>query len=69
MDGGASAIVLYDSDCGFCRWALAQVLRWDRAQRLRPVPIESDEGNALLTGVPLDERLESWHLVLGDGRR
>ncbi len=26
-----SWLVFYDADCGFCRWALAGVLRWDRA--------------------------------------
>ena len=69
MDRGSSAIVLYDHDCGFCRWALAKILRWDRAQRLRPVPIESAEGGALLADLPHEQRLASWHLVLEDGRR
>jgi hypothetical protein len=22
--------LIYDSDCGFCRWLLAKVLAWDR---------------------------------------
>ena len=61
------AIVLYDLDCGFCRWALAKVLAWDRTGRLRPVPIQSGEGQRLLGGVPEDERLASWHLVTADG--
>ena len=65
-----AATVLYDRDCGFCRWSLAKVLRWDRARRLRPVPIQSDEGRRLLdaAGVPEERRLESWHLVHPDGR-
>ena len=69
MDRGSSAIVLYDRDCGFCRWSLAKILRWDRAGRLRPVPIESPEGDALLADMPPEQRLASWHLVLEDGRR
>ena len=36
--------ILFDSDCGFCRWTLGWVLRWDRARRLRPVEIQAPEG-------------------------
>ena len=61
------ATVLYDRDCGFCRWTLAQILNWDRAKRLRPLAIQSDEGQRLLAQVPTHERLESWHLVTPDG--
>jgi predicted DCC family thiol-disulfide oxidoreductase YuxK len=62
-------IVLYDRDCGFCRWCLAQVLALDHDRRLRPVPIDSDEGDALLADMPQREREASWHLVFPDGRR
>ena len=50
------ARILYDPDCGFCRWTLAWVLRWDRRRRLEPVPIETPED------------LDSWHFERG-GRR
>ena len=63
-----NANVLYDRDCGFCRWTLAQILRLDRERRLRPLPIQSDEGQRLLAGVPEDVRLASWHLVTADGQ-
>jgi predicted DCC family thiol-disulfide oxidoreductase YuxK len=63
-----NATVLYDRDCGFCRWTLAQILRWDRDRRLRPLPIQSGEGQRLLAGVPEEERLASWHLVTADGK-
>ena len=46
----------YDRDCGFCRWALGWVLRWDRRHRLWPVPIENPDD------------LDSWHFER-DGRR
>ncbi len=69
MDRGSTATVLYDHDCGLCRWLLAKILRWDRAQRLRPVAIESAEGGAMLADMPQEQRLASWHLVLEDGRR
>lgn len=60
--------VLYDADCGFCRWTLALLLRRDRAGRLLPLPIESPEGDELLGGMPREERLRSAHAVTPDGR-
>jgi predicted DCC family thiol-disulfide oxidoreductase YuxK len=55
--------VLYDRDCGFCKWALDKILLWDRRRRLRPVAIQSDEGQRLLVAIAPERRLESWHLV------
>jgi predicted DCC family thiol-disulfide oxidoreductase YuxK len=55
--------LLFDPDCGFCKASLAVLLRWDRHSRLRPVPLGSEEANALLRGMPEDERMASWHLV------
>jgi predicted DCC family thiol-disulfide oxidoreductase YuxK len=60
------ATVLYDRDCTFCRWSLDKVLAWDRG-RLRPVEIQSEEGQRLLAAVPERARLESWHLVTPEG--
>jgi predicted DCC family thiol-disulfide oxidoreductase YuxK len=57
------AIVLYDSDCGFCRWSLAKLLRWDRRGTLRPVALQEPEAASLLPGMSEEERLASWHLV------
>jgi predicted DCC family thiol-disulfide oxidoreductase YuxK len=62
-----NATLLYDSDCGFCRWCLGKVLAWDRRRSIRPVAIHSEEADRLLTGIPEDERLASWHLVDADG--
>ncbi len=59
--------ILYDADCGFCRWALGWVLRWDRERRLRPVALQSPEGESLLEPMDHDRRLASWHLVDADG--
>lgn len=56
-------VVLYDADCGFCRWTLAKLLAWDRRGALRPVPIDSEEGERLLAGMEREQRLASWHLV------
>jgi len=62
-----TATVLYDVDCGFCRWALARVLAWDRAGRLRPVAIQDDEGQVLLARLDPEARLASWHVAFPDG--
>jgi len=64
MDG---AVILYDSDCGFCRWVTDRILAWDRAGRLRPVALQSAEAAERLPGLTPDERLSSWHLVASDG--
>lgn len=60
--------VLYDDDCGFCKWSLDKLLAWDRRRRLRPVAIQSEEGERLLAEIPEAERLDSWHLVDPQGR-
>jgi predicted DCC family thiol-disulfide oxidoreductase YuxK len=60
--------VLYDADCGFCRWTVERIEAWDRSGRVIPVPIQSECGERLLASVPPARRLDSWHLVTGDGR-
>ena len=60
-------VVLYDQDCGFCKWSLNKILVWDRKRGLRPVAIQSAEGQRFLAGVAEDRRLESWHVVRPDG--
>ena len=62
------AVVLYDHDCGFCRWTLGLLLRWDRRRRLWPAPISGPAGDRWLSGMPVEERLASWHLVEAGGR-
>ncbi len=58
------AIIVYDSDCGFCRWALARILAWDRRGRLRPVALQDDAAVLLLPGMDAEERARSWHIVI-----
>ena len=60
-------VLLYDQDCGFCKWSLDKILAWDRTKRLRAVPIQSDEGGRLLAEVDPNARLDSWHLMRADG--
>jgi len=62
------AILLYDSDCGFCRWSVDRILRWDRGGKLRPVALQSREAEELLTGMDRERMMASWHLVTSDGR-
>jgi predicted DCC family thiol-disulfide oxidoreductase YuxK len=56
-------VVLYDEDCGFCRWALGWILRWDRSGQLRPVSLQSAEAETILTGMDPQKRMASWHLL------
>src|SRR5262245_23306033 len=61
-------VILYDADCGFCRWSLAKLLAWDRRQVLRPVALQlRADSDRLLGGMDEQMRMASWHLVLPDG--
>jgi predicted DCC family thiol-disulfide oxidoreductase YuxK len=62
-------IVLYDADCGFCRWAMAWAVRHDREQVLVTAPIQSPLGSELLADIALAERLRAAHVVSDDGHR
>jgi len=59
--------VLYDADCGFCRWSVAHLLLADKQSALLPLTIQSAEGQKLLSQVPQAERLSSAHCVTPDG--
>ena len=61
------AVLLFDEDCGFCRWAADRVLRWDRRGALRALPIQSEEGGRLLDGMDDRRKLNSWHLASPGG--
>jgi predicted DCC family thiol-disulfide oxidoreductase YuxK len=62
------AALIYDDDCGFCRWSVARIVSWDRRHRMRPVRLRSGEADRLLGDMPAERRAESWHLVTDDGR-
>lgn len=62
-------LVLYDGDCGFCKWLLAGLLRLDRARRLRPIALQSPEAEVLLADLDPAERMASMHVVSPDGAR
>jgi predicted DCC family thiol-disulfide oxidoreductase YuxK len=63
-------VLLYDRECGFCRWSLGVVLAWDRRGRLRPVALQEPEANVLLADLDAEQRMASWHLLApGESRR
>ncbi|HKO38745.1 MAG TPA: DCC1-like thiol-disulfide oxidoreductase family protein [Solirubrobacterales bacterium] len=62
-------LVLYDGDCGLCKWLLAGLLRFDRARCLRPVALQRPEAEALLADLDPVERMASMHLVSPGGAR
>ena len=61
------AAILYDADCGFCKWSLGLFLRWDRRGHLRPVALQDPEADRLLGELDEKTRMASWHLVTSDG--
>jgi predicted DCC family thiol-disulfide oxidoreductase YuxK len=61
------ATLIYDSDCGFCRWCLGKVLAWDRRRSVRPVALQTNEADRILGEMPREVRTSSWHLVDGEG--
>lgn len=62
-------LVLYDGECGLCKWLLAWLLRCDREGRLRPLALQRPEAGVLLAELDPAERMASWHLVSPDGTR
>jgi predicted DCC family thiol-disulfide oxidoreductase YuxK len=61
------AKLLYDDDCGFCRWIAARILRWNRRGSIRALPLQGPEAEALLAGMDPAQRMASWHLATTDG--
>jgi predicted DCC family thiol-disulfide oxidoreductase YuxK len=62
------AALLYDAECGFCRWSADRILAWDVGHRLRPVALQDPEADRLLKGMDPERKMASWHLVTADGR-
>jgi predicted DCC family thiol-disulfide oxidoreductase YuxK len=59
------ATVIYDSDCGFCKWSLALLLSWDRGgHALRPLALGTTEADRLLADLDVEQRNASWHVVV-----
>ena len=65
----ARATVIYDADCGFCKFSLALLLAWDRRTVLEVLALGSPEADRLLADLTPEQRNSSWHLVDESGRR
>jgi predicted DCC family thiol-disulfide oxidoreductase YuxK len=61
------AWLLYDADCGLCKFVVARVLELDRRRRLTPVPLQDPRAAQLLPGMGREERMESFHIVESNG--
>jgi predicted DCC family thiol-disulfide oxidoreductase YuxK len=68
MAANGQAVLLYDADCGFCRWSTAKILRWDRRRRIRAVALQDREADRLLPGMDHATKMASWHLVTPEGK-
>jgi len=59
--------VLFDEDCGLCRWSADKLRAWDSDGALRFVGIRSAGGARILQGMDMDTRMASWHAAAGNG--
>ena len=62
-------LVMYDAECGLCKWLLVLLLGWDRGGRLKPVALQGPAADELLGDLMQEERMASWHLVSPAGER
>lgn len=61
-------ILVYDDECGFCRWSVEKVLAWDRNNHIRPLALQDPEAERVLARIEPAARATSWHLATPDGR-
>jgi predicted DCC family thiol-disulfide oxidoreductase YuxK len=59
--------LLYDADCGLCKFVVARVLELDFSRRFRPLALQDPRAAALLPGLGTEERLRSFHVVDSSG--
>jgi predicted DCC family thiol-disulfide oxidoreductase YuxK len=62
-------VILYDGECGLCKWLLSLLLRCDGAGQLRPVALQQSGVDELLSELTPAERMASWHLISPAGER
>jgi predicted DCC family thiol-disulfide oxidoreductase YuxK len=58
--------LLYDADCGLCKFVVARVLEVNH--HVRPVALQDPLAAELLPGLGTEERMRSFHLVDSAGR-
>jgi predicted DCC family thiol-disulfide oxidoreductase YuxK len=61
--------VLYDGECGLCKWLLCGLLAWDRRRRLDPLALQRPESGEFLADLAPEERMAVWHLISPEGER
>jgi predicted DCC family thiol-disulfide oxidoreductase YuxK len=59
--------VLFDEDCGLCRWSASKLRTRDTDGGLRFVGIRSETGSTILRTMDLETRLASWHVAAENG--
>ena len=57
--------LLYDADCGLCKFVVARVLEVNH--RVRPLALQDPRAAALLPGLDKEERMRSFHIVDSSG--
>ena len=65
--GSGKTWLLYDADCGLCKFVVARVLELDRGHRFHPLALQDPRAAELLPGMGEEERMRSFHLVEADG--
>ncbi|MBA2763784.1 MAG: DUF393 domain-containing protein [Thermoleophilaceae bacterium] len=63
-----SLILVYDADCGFCRWSVATLLDRDELGALEPMTIGEADSRGLLDSIDPADRARSAHVVMPDGQ-
>ena len=61
-----STVLVYDGECGFCRWGMHMVRRLDRRHVFGFCPFGHPEAESLLSRLPAERRYSSYH-ALRDG--
>jgi predicted DCC family thiol-disulfide oxidoreductase YuxK len=57
--------LLYDADCGLCKFIVARVL--ELSDRFRPLALQDPRAGELLPGLDSEERMLSFHVVDASG--
>lgn len=62
-------VIIYDSDCAFCRWSIDLFGKWDKVGILRFVPCKSEERKHEFSHIVEEECLGALQAVFADGSR
>jgi predicted DCC family thiol-disulfide oxidoreductase YuxK len=61
--------VIYDNDCGFCRWSIDLFRQWDKKGMLRFVPCRSEERAKDFPQVGEEECMGALQAIFTNGSR